>query len=101
MRARGGTDDEVDFRLSTVRTGAWVSVGFSLTSLVYFLQTWDQPNRDVLMLLVGIVPPASLLLGLFPPRRLIAGRLREVFFLCWSGSRRGTPRRSTAAPRAR
>jgi diguanylate cyclase (GGDEF)-like protein len=86
MRARGGSDDEVGFRLATVRTGAWVSVGFALTYLVYFLLTWGEPNRDVLMLLVGSVPPASLLLGLFPPRRLIAGRFREVFFLSWSAS---------------
>jgi diguanylate cyclase (GGDEF)-like protein len=86
MRVRGGSDDEAAFRLSTVRTGAWVSFGFALTYLVYFLLTWDQPHRDVLTALVGIVPPASLLLGLFPPRRLIAGRLREVFFLSWSAS---------------
>jgi hypothetical protein len=76
MRARGGSDDEAAFRLSTVRTGAWVSVGFALTYLVYFLLTWDEANRDVLVVLVGTVPPVSLLLGLFPPRRLIVGRFR-------------------------
>jgi diguanylate cyclase (GGDEF)-like protein len=86
MRARGGSDDEVGFRLSTVRTGAWVSVGFALTYLVYFLLTWDQPNREIMVVLVGIVPPFSLVLGLFPPRRLIAGRFREAFFLSWSAS---------------
>ena len=86
MRARGGSDDEAAFRLSTVRTGAWVSVGFALAYLVYFLLTWDQPNRAVLTALVCVVPPLSLVLGLFPPRRLIAGRFREAFFLSWSAS---------------
>jgi diguanylate cyclase (GGDEF)-like protein len=86
MRARARSDDDAAFRLSTVPTGAWVSVGFALTYLVYFLLTWDRANRDVLMVMVGIVPPTSLLLGLFPPRRLIAGRLREVFFLAWSAA---------------
>jgi hypothetical protein len=82
MRARGGSDDEAAFRLSTVRTGAWVSFGFALTYLVYFLLTWDQPNRGLELLLVGVVPPVSAVLALFPPRRLIAGRAREPFFLC-------------------
>jgi diguanylate cyclase (GGDEF)-like protein len=86
MRARGGSDDEAGFRLATVRTGAWVSVGFALTYLVYYALTWDEPHRQVAAVVVASVPPFSIALALWPPRRLIASRLREAFFLCWSAS---------------
>jgi diguanylate cyclase (GGDEF)-like protein len=86
MRARGGGDDELGFRVATVGTGAWVSVGFALAYLLYFRLTWDEPHRAVLATLVASVPPLSVALAVWPPRRLIAGPLRELFFLSWSAS---------------
>src|SRR6266542_1935026 len=86
MRAREGGHDESGFRVATGRTGAWISVGCALSYLLYDLLTWDAPHRTPGAALVASVPPLSVALAVWPPRRLIAGRLRELFFLSWSAS---------------
>jgi len=74
------------FRLSTVRTGAWLSLTMIAAILVYFALSWNAGNRPLLSVIalgLGSLSPV-LLICKGAVERLVAGPWRETFFLTWS-----------------
>jgi diguanylate cyclase (GGDEF)-like protein/putative nucleotidyltransferase with HDIG domain len=77
---------EVEFRISTLRTGVWPSLFVVLYLGVYVLWTWEQPHRTALTLLTLSALVLTLVIAALPLERWIRGRGREPFFLGWTAS---------------
>ena len=74
----------VRFRMATLRTGVWLGVAMAAAGEAYFLLTWDESHRSLLVAIgiAVVVMDAGVLL--LPMKRIVAGRWRELFFLVWT-----------------
>jgi diguanylate cyclase (GGDEF)-like protein/putative nucleotidyltransferase with HDIG domain len=74
------------FRISTLKTGAWLGLAMIAAGLVYFALTWNEGNR-LLLSAIALVLTAfdvAVLLSPGPMERIVSGTWREMFFLCWT-----------------
>jgi diguanylate cyclase (GGDEF)-like protein len=76
--------DELRIRVASVRLGAVSTLVLALIGVVYYLQSWDEPNRGVMTACAAGFAGLALLLLAVPIPRLITGRTRNVFFVGWS-----------------
>src|SRR5437588_547782 len=75
---------EVEFRMNSARTGAWVTLVVCVPALVYALSTPSDPARRRLAILVwAFALIGGLVAFLLPWRRIIESRWREAVFLAW------------------
>jgi len=72
------------FRMATLTTGVWLGIAMVAAGEVYFVLTWDQGNRPLLVGLGLAVALCDLGVLLLPMKRIVAGRWRELFFLAWT-----------------
>ena len=72
------------FRMATLTTGVWLGIAMVAAGEVYFVLTWDQGNRPLLVGLGLAVAMCDLAVLLLPMKRIVAGRWRELFFLNWT-----------------
>jgi diguanylate cyclase (GGDEF)-like protein len=80
----GGERGDLEFRVSTVRTGTGLSLVCIGAFVPYLLATWERPHRLLLLALLLAWAPATLAVAALPLRRIVASRWREPFFLAWS-----------------
>jgi diguanylate cyclase (GGDEF)-like protein len=85
VKTVSGSRDDLDFRVSTVRTGTRLSLVCIAAFAPYLLVTWERPDRTLLLILLLACVPATLAIAALPLRRIVASRWREPFFLAWSG----------------
>jgi diguanylate cyclase (GGDEF)-like protein/putative nucleotidyltransferase with HDIG domain len=74
------------FRLSTLKTGAYLGLAMIAAGWLYFALSWHAGNRPLLSV-VGLglaVADASVLLVPRQMERIVAGAWREAFFLSWT-----------------
>jgi diguanylate cyclase (GGDEF)-like protein/putative nucleotidyltransferase with HDIG domain len=74
------------FRMSTLKTGAWLGLAMIAAGLAYFGLTWSDGNRSPLLVIcVGLAScDVAVLLLAGRMERIVAGRWREAFFLVWT-----------------
>ncbi len=77
-------DQEFDTRLASIKVGTWLSTLVCLGCAVYALGTWEQPNRDLILIAIGLGLVSAPLIALLPLEQIIRGPLREPFFVAWS-----------------
>jgi diguanylate cyclase (GGDEF)-like protein len=80
----GVRDHEIEARLASIRVGIWLSAIVCLGCAVYALGTWEQPNRDWILAVIGVGLLSVPLMLRLPLERIIRGPLREPFFVAWS-----------------
>jgi diguanylate cyclase (GGDEF)-like protein len=80
----GAERADLEFRVSTVRTGTGLSLICIGAFVPYLLATWERPHRLPLLALLLAWAPATLAVAALPLRRIVASRWREPFFLAWS-----------------
>jgi diguanylate cyclase (GGDEF)-like protein/putative nucleotidyltransferase with HDIG domain len=74
------------FRVSTLKTGAWLGLAMIAAGLVYFALTWHEGNRLLLSAIALVLAGFDVAVLLSPGRmeRIVAGTWREMFFLNWT-----------------
>ncbi len=76
--------DELRLRTRMIDAGLWLSVVLLLTVSGWIAATWARPHRGGLTAMVIGAGVATAIVALLPRERIVAGRLREPFFLTWS-----------------
>ena len=71
-------------RVATFAAGIWLTYAVCGSSAVYLALTWDSPHRTALAVLFGLATITTAIIARLPRERIVAGRYREVFFVCWS-----------------
>jgi diguanylate cyclase (GGDEF)-like protein/putative nucleotidyltransferase with HDIG domain len=74
------------FRMSTLKTGAWLGLGMIAAAWVYFALSWHAGNRPLLSV-IGLALALADAIVLLSPRqmeRIVSGTWREAFFLAWT-----------------
>ncbi len=74
----------VQMRVATIAMGIWLSYVAAGACEVYFVLTWQRPNRAVLAALCGAVIVAAFLVSRLPAEQIVRSRQREAFFFTWS-----------------
>jgi len=82
----GAEREDLDFRVSTVRTGIAMSFVCMGAFVPYLLATWERPHRTPLLALLAVCSVGALGISALPIRRIVASRWREPFFLAWSAT---------------
>jgi diguanylate cyclase (GGDEF)-like protein len=77
-------DQEFEARLASINVGVWLSVIVCLGSAAYALQTWDQPNRVLILAVIGLGLLSAPLIKSLPLERIVRGSGRDLFFVAWS-----------------
>ena len=50
----GNSEQEVQSRLASVQVGVWLTVIVSVGCALYALETWDHPNRALILTIIGL-----------------------------------------------
>jgi diguanylate cyclase (GGDEF)-like protein len=77
-------DHEVEARLASVNVGVWLTAIVSVGGAIYALTTWEEPNRALLLAVIGIGLLSVPVVLMLPLERIVRSRYREAFFLAWS-----------------
>ncbi len=77
-------EDELRLRTRMIGAGIWLSVVLLAAVSGWIAATWGRPHRGGLTAMVAGAALATVIVGLLPHERIVAGRLREPFFLTWS-----------------
>jgi diguanylate cyclase (GGDEF)-like protein len=80
----GASEQEIQTRLASVDVGVWLSVIVCLGGAVYALETWDQPNRSLILLTIGLGLVSAPFIKALPLERIVRGPHRDLFFAGWS-----------------
>jgi diguanylate cyclase (GGDEF)-like protein/putative nucleotidyltransferase with HDIG domain len=75
---------ESRLRTSTIEIGLWLTLLVCLSSFVYILLTWDQPNRDLITVVFVIAVIAAFVIKAVPADAIVHSRFCEAFFVTWS-----------------
>jgi diguanylate cyclase (GGDEF)-like protein len=78
--------DELRLRVRMIDAGLWLSVVLLVTVSGWIVATWGHPHRGGLAAMVVGAGLATAIVAVLPRERIVAGRLREPFFLTWSVS---------------
>ncbi len=76
--------DELRLRARMIDAGVWLSVLLLLAVSGWIVATWGRPHRGGLAAMVVGAALATTIVAVLPRERILAGRLREPFFLTWS-----------------
>ena len=82
--AGGTSEQEIQSRLRSVQVGIWLSVIVSIGCALYALETWDRPNRALILAVIGIGVLSAPLIRALPVERIVRGPRRDLFFAGWS-----------------
>jgi len=77
-------DQDFETRLASIAVGNWLAAVVCLGCAVYALTSWDEPNRSLILVTIGVGLLTAPLIALLPLERIIRGPLREPFFVAWS-----------------
>jgi diguanylate cyclase (GGDEF)-like protein len=77
-------EQEIKLRLASVRIGLSLSIVVCVGSAIYALATWDGPNREWILLLIGAGLLGVPIIYALPWERIARGRWRDDVFLLWS-----------------
>ena len=80
----GNSEQEVQSRLASVQVGVWLTVIVSVGSALYALETWDHPNRALILTIIGLGLTSAPLIRAMPLERIVSGPYRDLFFAAWS-----------------
>ncbi len=87
-RAPAGAGDvaeqEIQTRLASVKVGVWLSVVGCIGSAIYAVETWDGPNRPLILAITALGLLSAPLVMAMPLERIVRSRYCEVFFVAWS-----------------
>ena len=76
---------EIRFRVESIGVGIRLTLVTCAAGIIYALSTWDeQPNRQLIVSILGVVIVLALLVYLLPGERIVRSRWREPFFFAWS-----------------
>jgi diguanylate cyclase (GGDEF)-like protein len=75
---------ELRSALPSILTGVWTTFGVATAGAIYLVQTWDRPNRVVILLVWALAVLTAAAIRLLPTERILTGRWREFFFFGWS-----------------
>jgi diguanylate cyclase (GGDEF)-like protein len=78
------SEQEIQSRLRSVDVGLWLSVIVSIGCALYAIDTWDRPNREWVLLVIGLGLLSVPLIKTLPLERIVRGRRRDLFFAGWS-----------------
>lgn len=80
------SEADLRFRISTLKTGAWLGLGMIGAGWLYIALSWDAGNRPLLVAVsVGLaLGDVGVLLSAGLMARVVAGAWREAFFLSWT-----------------
>jgi diguanylate cyclase (GGDEF)-like protein len=84
MSHRGIDRLEAEFRLGSVRAGAWVTIIVCIPAVVYAALGGGRSNRAVFVADWAVALLSGPTAFLLPWRRIIASRWREAVFLTWT-----------------
>jgi diguanylate cyclase (GGDEF)-like protein len=78
---------EIESRLASTRVGIVLTLVVCLGASAYALGTWSQPNRPLILVVVGLgLLSVPLVHFGVPLERIIRSRYREPFFTAWSSA---------------
>jgi diguanylate cyclase (GGDEF)-like protein len=77
-------DQELEARLASVNVGVWLSVIVCLGGALYALATWDQPNRLLILVVIGLGLLSAPVIKSLPLEQIVRGPQRDLFFTAWS-----------------
>jgi diguanylate cyclase (GGDEF)-like protein len=77
-------DQELEARLASVNVGVWLSVIVCLGGALYALATWDQPNRLLILIVIGLGLLSAPVIKSLPLEQIVRGPQRDLFFTAWS-----------------
>jgi diguanylate cyclase (GGDEF)-like protein len=80
----GASVQEIQSRLTSVQVGIWLSVIVCVGSALYALETWDQPNRTLILAVIGLGLVSAPLINALPLERILRSPRRDLFFTAWS-----------------
>ena len=80
----GNSEQEVQSRLASVQVGVWLTVIVSVGCALYALETWDHPNRALILTMIGLGLTSAPLIRAMPLERIVSGPYRDLFFAAWS-----------------
>jgi diguanylate cyclase (GGDEF)-like protein len=76
--------DELRLRARMITAGVCLSVVLLVATSAWIAATWDRPHRGGLLAIVIAAAVATAIIAAVPHERIVAGRLREPFFIAWS-----------------
>ncbi len=79
-----GLDGDIQHWLTAVRAGVATTFGVSFAASIYLAMTWQQPHREVDLILWAVACAGGVLVWWLPTERIIDSRFRNAFFLTWS-----------------
>jgi len=82
--ANPASEQEIQSRLTSVEVGLWLSVIVSVGCALYAIQTWDRPNRGLVLAVIGLGLLTVPLIKTLPVGRIVRGPHRDLFFAGWS-----------------
>jgi hypothetical protein len=71
-------------RLASVQVGVWLSVIVCIGAALYALGTWDRPNRELILVMIGLGLLSAPLIMVLPVEQIVRGPHRDHFFTAWS-----------------
>ena len=69
----GNSEQEVQSRLASVQVGVWLTVIVSVGCALYALETWDHPNRALILTIIGLGLTGAPLIRAMPLERIVSG----------------------------
>jgi diguanylate cyclase (GGDEF)-like protein len=75
---------EIQARLASVKVGLGLSLIVSVGAALYALETWDQSNRGLILLVIGLGLLSVPFVQSLPVERIVRGPHRDLFFTTWS-----------------
>jgi diguanylate cyclase (GGDEF)-like protein len=77
-------DQEFQSRLASYKVGIWLSVIVCLGAAAYAVVTWEQPNRSLILAVIGAGLLVTALVWASPVDRIVRGPHCDLFFAGWS-----------------
>jgi diguanylate cyclase (GGDEF)-like protein len=82
--AGSASEQEIQTRLASVAVGVWLSVIVCIGSALYAFQTWDRPNRALILAVIALGVLSAPVVKSLPLERIVRGPRRDLFFAGWS-----------------
>jgi putative methionine-R-sulfoxide reductase with GAF domain len=84
LESDGVRELEFAARLRSVKVGVWLSVIVCVGGALYAVERWDQPNRELILVIIALGLLSAPLIRTLPLERIVRSRGSELFFVAWS-----------------